>query len=202
MIYTLLARVRGSTSSALILSHSSANFLSRNLLWIPSREENMILFSPRLEISRRLLLPEISFLTERRHVAVVDEQQRTSFEDLTNYKCSNVSAAPPTPTQVLNEENERRTQTLRQYPGVYLLSGIFLNILLSLRAEPLFRWPCSLLMRSYWEPLPSPSSHQLQLACHAEYQGLIFSPCEIWNAHRFCVQVETRNCSHLHREGL
>lgn len=138
----------------------------------------MILFSPRLEISRRLLLPEISFLTERRHVAVVDEQQCTGFEDLTNYKCSNFLAAlpTPTPTQVLNEENERRTQTSRRYPGVYLLSGTFLNILLSLRAESLFRWPCSLLMRSYWDPLPSPSSHQLQLACHAEYQGLIFSP--------------------------
>lgn len=55
----------------------------------------MILFSPRLEISRRLLLPEFSFLTERRHVAVVDERQCTGFEDLTNYKCSNFSAAPP-----------------------------------------------------------------------------------------------------------
>lgn len=31
-----------------------------------------------------------------------------------------------------------------------------------------------------------PSSHQLQLTCHAEYQGLLFSPCEMkihGNAH-------------------
>lgn len=103
IIYTVLVHVWGSTSSA--LSHSSANFHSGNLLWIPSREENMILFSPRREISRRLLLPEISFLTERRHVAVVDEQQCTSFEDLTNYMCSNFSAATP-PSSKLREWKE------------------------------------------------------------------------------------------------
>lgn len=46
----------------------------------------------------------------------------------------------------------------------------------------------------------SPSSHQLQLTCHAEYQGLLFSPCERkthGNAHWFLCAGRNKNL-HTH----
>lgn len=46
----------------------------------------------------------------------------------------------------------------------------------------------------------SPSSHQLQLTCHAEYRGLLFSPCEMkthGNAHWFLCAGRNKNL-HTH----